>query len=146
MLCATLLASPALSEQDPCARSTSSETKANASHDGKPCEEPWAFTARELGSGDGIKPSSIHPIRGVHGTVVPLKRLGLWFQGQSLHLSGRSAHYDVEGGAALNLDDHVRFTASYRMSGIDLFEKETPAGSHLEPSLQAPFVGLAFDF
>jgi hypothetical protein len=112
------------------------------------CEAPHAWTSSRLfGSrGDGVQPDSIHPFRGLRAMAHPFKALALWAQGQGFHLSRRSALYDLQGGAAISLDEHVRFTASYRLSGVDLGFDSDVESADVEPSIQATFVGLSFDF
>ena len=111
------------------------------------CKAPHVWTSSlRTGSGEGVRPDSIHPYRGLLAMAHPFKVLGLWAQGRGFHLSRRSALYDLQGGAALSLDEHVRLTASYRMSGVDLgFDSDTESAD-VEPSIQAAFVGLSFDF
>jgi len=119
---------------------------ADASSD---CEAPHAWTSSRLfgsSSGAGVQPDSIHPFRGLRAMAHPFKALALWAQGQGFHLSRRSALYDLQGGAAVSLDEHVRFTASYRLSGVDLGFDGDVERADVEPSIQATFVGLSFDF
>ena len=111
------------------------------------CDAPHVWTSsHRIGSGDGVQPDSIHPYRGLLAMAHPFKALAFWAQGQGFHLSRRSALYDVQGGASYSLDDHVRVTASYRMSGVDLGFDSDIERADVEPSIQAAFVGFAVDF
>jgi len=107
--------------------------------------EAWTSALR-TGGGEGAKPDPIHPYRGLRGMAHPFKTLALWAQGQGFHLSRKSALYDVQGGAAISLDEHLRFTASYRLSGMDLGFDGDIEKADVEPSIQGAFVGFMFDF
>jgi hypothetical protein len=54
--------------------------------------------------------------------------------------------YDIEGGAALRLDEGVHLIASYRMLGVDLGFDSDVEGADGEPGIAAPFIGMSFDF
>ncbi|MGH0029121.1 MAG: hypothetical protein ACQGVC_04990 [Myxococcota bacterium] len=94
----------------------------------------------------GTRPSALHPVAGLYAQAFPIRSLGLWAQGHGFSLSRRAAMYDVEGGAALRLDEGIHLTASYRMLGLDLGFDSDVEGADGEPGIAAPFVGLAFDF
>ena len=96
--------------------------------------------------GDGLRPTPLHPIHGLHASVFPIPNFGIWAQSFGFCLSRRITLYDFEGGAAWLLDEGVRLTASYRMLGLDLGFDSDFEGVDVEPGIAAPFVGLAFDF
>ncbi len=125
----------------PAPDSASSETE-------RACEEPTPWTSSlALGTrGDSARPSTLHPYRGLRAMAHPFEALALWAQSQGFHLSRRTALYDVQGGAAIALDEGIRLTASYRMSGVDLGFDGDVERFDVEPSIQATFLGLSFDF
>ena len=104
------------------------------------------LTARRIGEPGNARPSSLDPIRSLHAVAFPVPAIGLWAQGTGLSLTRRSALYDLEGGAAWRIDDGIHLTASYRMVGVDLGFDADVEGADVEPGIQAPFLGLAFDF
>lgn len=108
--------------------------------------EPRFFTRSQGEEAPEDRPSVLHPIHSVFARAFPIAGLGVWAQGQGFAVSRRAALYDLEGGAALLLDEGVHLTASYRMLGIDLgFDSDVKAADG-EPGIAAPFLGLAFDF
>lgn len=104
------------------------------------------LTARRIGEPGNTRPASLDPIRSVHAIAFPVPALGLFAQGTGFTLTRRSSLYDLEGGASLRLDEGIHLTASYRMLGVDLGFDADVEGADMEPGIQAPFLGLAFDF
>ena len=112
------------------------------------CEAPgpWTSSLRLGTRGDSSRPSTLHPYRGLRAMAHPFRMLALWAQSQGFRLGRGSALYAVLGGATPALDHGVRFTASYRLSGFDLGFAGDVERFDVEPSIQATFVGLSFDF
>jgi hypothetical protein len=108
-------------------------------------EAPRIARSRSVGEPGARRPTVLHPVQGMHAQAFPTERWGVWAQSHGFSLTRRSAVYDIEGGAALRLDEGVHLIASYRMLGVDLGFDSDVEGADGEPGIAAPFIGMSFD-
>jgi hypothetical protein len=100
-----------------------------------------------VGDMSSPRPTPVDPIRGIFAEAIfPFEGVGVFATSHGFALSRRTSLYQVEGGASIPLDDHVRLTASYRMLGMDFGFDSDVERADVEPGLAAPFLGLAIDF
>jgi len=72
--------------------------------------------------------------------------LRLWASGAGFAVGRRSAGYGVQGGAALELNEAVDLTASYRLTGFAAGDSLDPELADVDERTGAPFLGLDIEF
>jgi len=100
-------------------------------------------------AGLGTRPFSSQWYTSMHTESFPLvqlDRLGLFGSQQKYRTLRNSISVGFEAGAALRVRDHLSLTAGYRMLGYGLGEQSTLEGGRLDPTLTAPFLGVAFNY
>jgi len=78
--------------------------------------------------------------------LVSLERLGLFGAQQKFRTLRGSISVGFEAGAAVRLRDHLNLTAGYRMLDYGLGEQGKLEGGKLDATLNAPFLGVAYNY
>lgn len=90
-------------------------------------------------------PTNFSPYHSMRADAVIARALEFFGDARGFALGDDWMLFEVEGGAALRLLDHMRLTASYRM--LDVNDGQSGGSSvGLDAGLSAPFLGLALDF
>jgi len=100
-------------------------------------------------AGLGTRPFSSQWYTSTHTESFPLvrlERLGLFGTQQKYRTLRGSISVGFEAGAAVRVRDHLNLMAGYRMLGYGLGEQGTLEGGDLDATLNAPFLGFAFNY
>lgn len=120
---------------------------ASASAGSAAAEEPLLRTEQHVSElAPDARPTSFSPYHIVRAEAFPAYVLELFGETAGFSLGRRLAIFELEGGAALRVLEHLHLTASYRLLRSEGGSGTQAEGRWLEQHLAAPYLGIALDF
>jgi hypothetical protein len=95
-------------------------------------------------AGPEAQPFMPHLFTSMYAETYPLDRFGVWGGQQVFRTLRGSVAVGFEAGAAIRVRERVNLTAGFRLLGYGSGETGPLEGGGIDPSITAPFLGLAF--
>jgi len=130
-----------------CIALLASVSAASAAPEEPAAEEPLLRTEQHVSElAPDARPTLFSPYHVARAEAFPAYLLELFGETAGFSLGRRLSLFELEGGAALRVLDHMRLTASFRMLSSDGGSEERGDGLPLAQHLAAPYLGIALDF
>jgi len=97
-------------------------------------------------AGPGAQPFMPHLFTSMYAETYPLDRFGVWGGQQIFRTLRGSVAVGFEAGAAIRVRERVSLTAGFRLLGYGSGENGPLDGGAIDPSITAPFLGLALNY